>query len=731
MTTDKCFSSDLCENQNANIININVLYMKSFKLIILFVAGFCLFSANAFSANKNDNEENVIAQMNYCITSLTNIIHNKSISVLENESDQIVNNLTMEQIVNLYDIKEFRLELIDAMNKFEITEEEKMLMRRISSIRRDNAKWEALSGALSGAMFLTGGSPKQMAVQATYQLLTGAVRGMAEYKQAKGEENIEELRAMWELRKEDLRTITELRKRAFEIEYSLYNKFKLSEKDRLTESTANSLMNYVMEPDAARRIRLLEDNKDTYKKMAPYYYYLGMAYVDVDNYNKAKPNFDTYLNMYKKAPIFRYDEKSGCIALVMLINEKNLSNERKKELINMAMENLPNNSAAILQCALMYIFDMGMVREGFSLLRKGLDAHDATDKAILYMTVARLINMADKYPDLQKELSDEFEKASQVDFESYVTYLINTNANAWKKMSTALTIDDCNKRVWYTLGIKKDFNNKFHIVLPERISYNDGDLSVYMEKYESEKLTIDQMNLNYTNAVPAKKIDKVKCFKAHKNLKYLFVDVIIPNELFAVKHNIDCEKIKNREWPRMSEFAKPSLTDDDIDDIVDFCEKYAPETDGLDLECEKMSGDYVEIDTIPGLFIKFNGDTLPYIPSAFGNGYYIHIVLKNGINLIYKYDDDNHEINPYMYYMGNDNNAVYASWLNGMQNAVANYISSYLYQKCDGKLPNSDDSSDAIKWLKKYASKVGDEAVHFLESNFPILTSIYNWFIED
>lgn len=703
---------------------------KSVSLSVLYVAVLCMFSGNVFSANKNDNEENVIAQMNYCITSLTNIIHNKSISVLENESDQIVNNLTMEQITNLYEIKDFRLELIDAMNRFEITEEEKMLMRRISSMRRDNAKWEALSSALNGAMVLTGGSPQQMAAQAAYQLLTGAVRGMAEYKQAKGEENIEELRAMWDLRKEDLRTITELRKRAFDIEYNLYNRFKLSEKDRLTESTANNLMNYVMDTNVSRRIRLLEDNKDTYKKMAPYYYYLGMAYVDDNNYNKAKPNFDTYLSMYKKAPIFRYDEKSGCIALVMLTNEKNLSNERKKELINMAMDNLPNNSAAILQCALMYIFDMGMVREGFSLLRKGLDAHDATDKAILYMAVARLINMAEKYPDIYKELSDEFERANQVDFESYVTYLINTNANAWKKMSSALTINDCNKRVWYTLGIKKDFNNKFHIELPERISYNDGDFSVYVENLESDKLTIDQMNLNYINAVTAKKIDKVDCFKVNKNLKYLFVDVIVPNELFAIKRNIDCEKIKNEEWPRMSEFV---LSSDDIEDIVDFCEEYAPETTSLELECEKKSGDYVEIDSIPNLLIKFRGDSLPHIPNTFGNsnGYYIHILLKNGINLIYKYDNETKEITPYKYYVGNEDNVVYASWLNGMQSAVANYICSYLYQKYDGKLTISDDSSDAIKWLKKYASKVGDEAVNFLKLRFPILSSAYKWFFED
>lgn len=47
------------------------------------------------------NDENVVAQMNYCINSLTNIVHNKSMSVLEHESDQLINNLTMQQIIGL------------------------------------------------------------------------------------------------------------------------------------------------------------------------------------------------------------------------------------------------------------------------------------------------------------------------------------------------------------------------------------------------------------------------------------------------------------------------------------------------------------------------------------------------------------------------------------------------------------------------------------------------------
>lgn len=65
------------------------------------------------------DKDMVIAQMNYCITTLTNIVHNKSMTVLEHESDQLLNNLTMEQIIGLYEINDFRIELLDAVSRFE------------------------------------------------------------------------------------------------------------------------------------------------------------------------------------------------------------------------------------------------------------------------------------------------------------------------------------------------------------------------------------------------------------------------------------------------------------------------------------------------------------------------------------------------------------------------------------------------------------------------------------
>lgn len=74
--------------------------------------------------------ELVVAQMNSCVNTLTNIINNKSMSVLEHETDQLLNNLTIQHIVGLPEIAEFRVDLIDAIGSLGITEEEKSLLRR-------------------------------------------------------------------------------------------------------------------------------------------------------------------------------------------------------------------------------------------------------------------------------------------------------------------------------------------------------------------------------------------------------------------------------------------------------------------------------------------------------------------------------------------------------------------------------------------------------------------------
>lgn len=617
--------------------------------------------SNASYASAQSEKDMVIAQMNYCITTLTNIVHNKSMTVLEHESDQLLNNLTMEQIIGLYEINDFRIELLDAVSRFEITEEERALLRRLQSIKRDNMKWAAISNALNPTMLLTGNAGPGMGYQLAFQTLLTTARSAVEYKTMQGEQNIEELRAMWDLRKEDLNTINDVRKTALSIVFSLYNKYHLSENDRLTEATANLFSNYISDPDAAKRVRLLEDYRKTYEQIAEYYYHLGMGYVDLGQYDKAKPNFVAYLNMYKKAPILRYDEKSGCIALTRLSYEKNLSNKEKEQLINIALQNLPSNSAAVLQCAMVYLYELKDEKKGFDLIRMGIDDPNASDHNLLFMAAAKLLPMMAKYPVLNMNIQASFSKNSGINFDSYITFLINAKENAWENISKIISFNDVSYRKWYHLWIGTHLNDELHIILPERISYNVGDISIYIENHKAKKVTIQQLRTAFTEGVTLDEIEDIDCFKANKDLKYLYFETLIPDKVFMLKKNIDYEKIRKEEWPRMSEFSFSDDNDDikdnteeikeNIEEIIDFCKSHAPKSYDTNLECEEWGNDYINKGESNGAKIKFSGDSLRYRPyhSTKQEGYYLRIVFANGINLMYKYDSDDKDLKPYLY----------------------------------------------------------------------------------
>lgn len=616
--------------------------MKIIKRSFVVLSLLALTTVTVFSqTTTNVQKENVIAQMNYCINSLTNIIHNKSMSVLEHESDQILNNLTIEQIIGLYEINDFRIDLLDAVSKFGITEQERALLRRIQSIKRDNMKWAALSNALNPAMLLTGGGG--MGPQLAFQALLTAARSAIEYQTMKGEQNIEELRAMWDLRKEDLKEINEVRKNALKVVFSLYNKYHLSEKDRLTEETANNFSLYISEENAAKRARLLEDNRTIYEHLADYYYYLGMAYLDLGNYDKAKSNLNMYLAKYTKAPLLRYDEKSGCVALTILAHEKGISNWEKKRHIDNALKNLPHNSAAVLQCAMIYLYELKDPEKALELIRAGIENPKASDPSLLYMAAANLLPVAKKYSKLYSELCSLFNEGKKITLDSYVSYLMNGNKNIWKEIPNLITFEN------YSSWFGASFNEDLNIIFPANILYNNGDVSIYVEEHTSDKVTIKQLKTSFAYGVDISDINDVGCFKADKNLKYLYFDALVPEKTFIVKQNIDYDKIQKEEWHGQSEFT---LTQDDIEDIIDFCKDNAPKDYTTKLKCKTWDGNWID-KTKDSIKIQFRGDALKYKAhhSHKQSGYYIHIVFANGVNLMYKYE--NKTLVPYMYAFNN------------------------------------------------------------------------------
>ena len=59
-----------------------------FKKYIYTLIAFSLSYTQVWGqSNSMTNDENVVAQMNYCINSLTNIVHNKSMSLIPQHFD--------------------------------------------------------------------------------------------------------------------------------------------------------------------------------------------------------------------------------------------------------------------------------------------------------------------------------------------------------------------------------------------------------------------------------------------------------------------------------------------------------------------------------------------------------------------------------------------------------------------------------------------------------------------
>ena len=93
-----------------------------------------------------------------------------------------------------------------------------------------------------------------------------------------------------------------------------------------------------------------------------------------------------------------------------------------------------------------------------------------------------------------------------------------------------------------------------------------------------------------------------------------------------LKANLDLAKIKDESWPRQSEFT---LTESDIDDIIDFCEDHALPESGTELSFSKISEMNKEFSkSSEDLTVEFYGDTLKYKVhhSDLQKGYYLRLV---------------------------------------------------------------------------------------------------------
>lgn len=536
-----------------------ISYMRKFLLWASLSFVSCLLCAQPAYVKNTISKEQVISQMNYCINSITNVIHYKSMPLLEHEIDQLLNNLTMEQIVGLYEVQSFRSTMIEKISALQITEEEKEVMKRVQEMKRENLLYQSISNSLNPTLLLTGGgnNTKQLAFMA----IVSVARTAVEYKSASNEAAIEELQAMWKYRKADLENFAELRQKALDLVYDLFQKYGLNESDRLTEATSTLFSQIIAEEDPHARVRKLLDNKRTFQGTVDYYYYLGMAYIDIDNYSTGKYYLDQYLRMYAKAPIFRYDEKTGCIALSRLALESELSRSDVIRLVNTAIENLPNNGPALIQ-AVLALNNIGEKERAFNLLRSGIDNNQVSDKDALVMLATKLLPSMKYYPSILAQMTAAVMHCTGLNINSYLPFIVNAYpTNYWNELENVIKLN----------GNEININPKYTADL--------SSLVVQKEIHKKDCMTIEPCKATFSNAISEKKINrKFKFLKSNPEQIFIFFDAIpgIDN-MYRVKSNLDYQKVADGDYPGMS---SPYIVEKDRKKLSKFCRKQNEKADG-------------------------------------------------------------------------------------------------------------------------------------------------------
>ena len=543
--------------QAANML-IHTLITKSVILVIMTISICCSYE---IVYGQTSAQKNVIVQMNYCVNSLTNIVNNHSMATLNYESGQILNNLKIENIRGEYELQEFRIALFDAINGLQITEQERAILKQVQDIKSRNLMWKSLSSALNPTMLITGGG--KTGQQIAFQAILTAARTAVDYQSAKGENEIEEIQAMWEIKKKELDEISSLRSKALKILFSLYDKYHyLSEWDRLTEETSNKFNEIISEPNSAKRVRLLKENEKLFKMIPDFYYYLGMAYIGDDingrdaNYNMSLPYLDKYLREYAKTPIFRYDQKSGIVALTKLTFDKTLSGAETEALLNTALRNLPDNGAALLQCALIYITKLGMKGKGFDLLRVGLD-NRYSNKAEILSTITQYLDDIKKYPKIYKEVIAAVNQSSSIEMNAFVPFILANNKGNW--------VDDVSKMF--------QINDGPNVKVMSRRRCDFSGLISYSVESSGAKTAIVQQNLIPENSFTLEELKKkvpVFARRGNENLIFCFFEPVIYGKRYSVKKGLDYNAITKGTFQGADVFT---IDNNDCSKIVSFCEK--------------------------------------------------------------------------------------------------------------------------------------------------------------
>ena len=346
----------------------------------------------------------VVAHLNHYLNIIHSLKQNKDLQYLYSVQEELEENITYEN--NNEALKTLRTEIFKAVKDLEINKRERDIYKQIRHLTEKNQKMVSLNNALSNMSYLittsnmngsgattnvVKGASKGVAV-ATAAGTTAAVAGGAaitpvalaaavptililarsgvDYVASQRELEKSEILEEWKFTKEEIKLMEELSISKMEAKNKLYNLYALKDSDCINNKLLDDFYSVLGDSHIQNRInKFTESDSKKYEIIPDYYYYLGMDYVSVGDYDKAKPLFDKYHELSDNIKVLQNNEKLGLIAMVQISYE---SDEKEVDkLANKITDHLSKNEMGYLACIYKYL-ELGNLDKAYNTLSLGL-----------------------------------------------------------------------------------------------------------------------------------------------------------------------------------------------------------------------------------------------------------------------------------------------------------------------------------------------------------------------
>ena len=342
----------------------------------------------------------VIAHLNHYLNIIHSLNNNKDLSYLTYIKNQLRYNISDENSIE--ELDQLRVEIYNAVAELEINKREKDIYEQIRYLTIKNQKMASLNTALSNMSYLitsngvngsngfavgrtvatvgktttpvggaaVGAIAVSKALSASVPAILILARAGVDYVASQRELKKSAILEEWKFKKTELEKMADLSMSEMTKKSVIYRKYELENSDCINNELLEEFYNILGDTIIERRIMnfTLSDSK-RYEIIPDYFYYLGMDYVAVGEYMKAKPLFDQYHEYSEKTKVLNRDEKLGLIAMAQIAYE--LDGKEVDKLAEEITRHLPNNEMGYLACIYKYL-ELGNQDKAYYYLSLGL-----------------------------------------------------------------------------------------------------------------------------------------------------------------------------------------------------------------------------------------------------------------------------------------------------------------------------------------------------------------------